>query len=116
MYVGLFAEAERAEDEDLTVGLLIRDRLGNDVFGTNSYHLGCQLPVGKIGVRYKFSFKLKLNLGSGSYSVSIALHKGISHIQENYDWWDNALVFQVVPASSYQFVGVASLPISMEKL
>jgi lipopolysaccharide transport system ATP-binding protein len=27
--------------DELTVGILIRDRLGNDVFGTNTFHHGC---------------------------------------------------------------------------
>lgn len=31
--------AVNADIDELTVGLLIRDRLGNDVFGTNTWHL-----------------------------------------------------------------------------
>lgn len=38
-----------------------------------------------------------LNLGVGNYSVSFALHSGDAHVANNYDWWNRALVFQVVP-------------------
>jgi lipopolysaccharide transport system ATP-binding protein len=51
-----------------------------------------------------------LNLGPGSYSVTVALHSDITHLEDNYDWWDKALVFEVVRGPEPIFVGVAQLP------
>jgi lipopolysaccharide transport system ATP-binding protein len=96
---------------DLTVGFLIRDRLGNDVYGTNTWHLGHrdlhEIPVGAIA---RFECRIPaLELGEGSYSVTVALHSDMTHLEDNYDWWDTALVFEVVRGSEPFFSGVAHL-------
>jgi lipopolysaccharide transport system ATP-binding protein len=96
---------------ELTVGLLIRDRLGNDVFGTNTWHLGNSRQQLCVGERCFVEFNLpELNLGAGNYSVSFALHGGDTHITNNYDWWNQALVFQVIPRQGPRAVGVCYLP------
>jgi lipopolysaccharide transport system ATP-binding protein len=97
---------------DLTVGFLIRDRLGNDVYGTNSWLLGNKelrsLPVGAVAcVDCRIP---ALNLGPGSYSITVALHSDVTHLEDNYDWWDKALVFEVVRGPELFFVGVTQLP------
>ena len=51
-----------------------------------------------------------LNLGPGSYSVTYALHSDVTHLEDNYDWWDRALVFEVVRGAETFFVGIAQLP------
>ena len=100
------------EVTDLTVGFLIRDRLGNDVYGTNTWHLGQkalrEIPVGAIAcVDCDIP---ALNLGPGSYGVTVALHSDLTHLEDSYDWWDNALVFEVVRGSETFFTGIAQLP------
>jgi lipopolysaccharide transport system ATP-binding protein len=98
--------------DDLTVGILIRDRLGNDVFGTNTYHLNTSPGSLWPGERRCVDFVIDtLSLGPGSYSLSVALHRGDAHTAGNYDWWDMAVVFQVVPGSHPRGVGVCTLPI-----
>ena len=57
------------------------------------------------------AFAVRLDLGVGSYSISLAVHTDRSHDEQNFDWWDRALVFEVVPNDSYSFVGSAMLPI-----
>ncbi len=99
---------------DPTVGILIRDRMGSDVFGVNSFHLGADVPPCTGGDTLEVDFRLALNLGPGNYSLSVAVHPGDSHLIENCDWWDRCLVFQVVPGSGPSFVGVASLPVEVE--
>jgi lipopolysaccharide transport system ATP-binding protein len=94
-----------------TVGLLIRDRLGNDVFGTNTYHLGVFESCAAAGERLVATFATRLNLGPGSYSISLAVHSDRTHHEHNYDWWDRALVFEVVPNAAFHFLGSALLPI-----
>lgn len=92
-----------------TVGFLIRDRLGNDVFGTNSFHMETEAGTYFKGERVQFRFELHLNLGKGNYNVSVAVHNGAVHVDKNYDWWDHAYTFQVIPGSEQHFEGVTFL-------
>ena len=78
--------------ENLHAGILIRDRLGNDVFGTNTSRLKDDTRHFKAGDNLVVEFTLPLNLGSGSYSLSAAIHSGATHLEGNYDWWDQCLV------------------------
>ena len=108
--VQLSVELSRDEDCEIpTVGFLIRDRLGNEVFGTNTHHLQLESPD-EGATTLQVSFATELRLGPGSYSVSVALHRGPTHLDENHDWWDRALVFQVVEDDGARFTGVAQLP------
>jgi lipopolysaccharide transport system ATP-binding protein len=104
---------EAREDLDqLNAGILIRDRLGNDVFGTNTYHCGVVLPGLRRNERgtVRFAFD-SLALGTGTFSITAALHRDDSHLAANYDWWDRAVVFQVVPGSGPVSIGVAAFPV-----
>jgi lipopolysaccharide transport system ATP-binding protein len=94
-----------------TVGFVIRDRLGNDVFGSNTHHLGLGAGECAAGEVLRVAFEIDLRLGAGSYSVSVALHAAESHVESNYDWWDRALVFDVRPARGSPFAGIAQLPV-----
>lgn len=104
----------RKSMDNPTVGILVRDRMGGDVFGINSFHLGAATPACAPGDTLEAAFSLVLNLGPGNYSLSVAVHPGDSHLIENCDWWDRCLVFQVVPGSGPSFVGLASLPAEVE--
>jgi len=95
-----------------TVGILLRDRFGNDVFGTNTALLHQQLPVRAGALCLDFS--VQLNLGSGSYSLTVAAHSDLSHIQDNHDWWDRVLVFEMVSPTEHNFIGVAALPVTVD--
>jgi lipopolysaccharide transport system ATP-binding protein len=91
--------------DDLTVGILFRDRLGNNIFGTNTHHLGTAMkPIVK-GQDFEAKFSLPLNLGVGNYSISASLHAGEAHILGNYDWWDGIETIQVLPGREGQFAG-----------
>ena len=107
------AIAVRVPVRELTVGVLIRDRMGNDVFGTNTFHLGqsrSHVPAGE-RTCIEFSFP-SLALGAGSYSVAAALHEGDTHTVANFDWWDRALVFQVVRGNRPLSIGACALEVS----
>jgi lipopolysaccharide transport system ATP-binding protein len=102
-----------AELPELTVGMLLKDAVGNDVFGTNTYHLGRSLQDIGAGNLLCCDFDIgALALGTGSYSLSVALHRDMTHVSGNYDWWDRALVFQVLPGSSPHFIGIAMLDVA----
>jgi lipopolysaccharide transport system ATP-binding protein len=98
--------------ENPTVGFSVRDRLGNEVFGTNTFHLNLSAnSVAKKGDLVRAIFETEINLGCGHYSLSVAVHAGQVHLEGNYDWWDQVLVFQVIPGAEFSFVGSAFLPV-----
>jgi len=97
--------------EELTVGISIRDRLGNEIFGTNTHHLGIDSRAVSSGASFHASFALPVNLGIGNYTLTTALHAGAVHLEGNYDWWDRVQAFQVVPADGAFFVGCSYLPV-----
>lgn len=99
---------------ELVVGYLIKDRLGQPVFGTNTHHLGCKTVGLEAGQVLNYSFSFAANLGVGSYSVAVALHTADSHLSRNYEWVDLTLVFNVVNISQSEFVGLAWIPPTVE--
>src|SRR4030042_3462680 len=74
--------------EKPSIGILIRDRLGNDVFGENTHNLNKPVCLAKTEEPLWVQFFLKLNLGCGTYSVTVAIHSKDNHLENNYDWWD----------------------------
>jgi len=103
-----------AELPELVVGYVIKDRLGQDVFGTNTHHLECVRTHLSEGDTLSYKFSFRASLGVGSYSVAVALHATDSHIADNYEWRDLALVFNVVNMSKSTFVGLAWMPPTVE--
>ena len=98
---------------ELTAGILIRDRLGNDVFGTNTFHLGVHRSKLTAGDRLAIDFEFpSLALGVGSYSVTVALHAGDCHTMANFDWWDGALIIHVIRGDAPLGVGVCALAVA----
>lgn len=89
----------------LTLGFRIKDRLGQPIFGTNTFHLGQELPPVTAGQRLQLNFRFPLNLGQGSYSIATALHSADTHLVDNYEWRDLALVFQVMNLQHSYFEG-----------
>ena len=99
----------------LTVGFMIKDRLGNDIFGTNTFHLGLSstLASAKPGQRLRIQFEIaQLHLAAGSYNISLAAHGDDSHLSGNYDWWDQAFTLHVGQGQGTGFAGVVRLPVS----
>lgn len=102
---------KNAELTDLTAGFLIRDRLGNDVFGTNTWHVRAEgLADVWPGTTAELCWQIpELNLGPGSYTISVALHGDMTHVENSYDWWDKAALFEVVRGAEPLFEGVCRL-------
>ncbi|EPJ3205943.1 MULTISPECIES: ABC transporter ATP-binding protein [Enterobacteriaceae] len=99
---------------ELVVGYVIKDRLGQPVYGTNTHHLKQTLTLLKKGDKRSFIFSFDANLGIGSYSIAIALHSSNTHLTKNYEWRDLAVVFNVINIEKNEFVGVAWLPPELE--
>lgn len=100
----------------LVLGYMIKDRLGQPVYGTNTYHLGRVLENVQVNANVEYRFKFAANLGPGTYSITVALQGGDTHLGDNFEWRDLALVFGVLNISKNDFVGVAWLPPELECL
>jgi lipopolysaccharide transport system ATP-binding protein len=96
-----------------TIGILIRDRVGNDVFGTNSFHLAPIQGTYEPGEALLVTFDIPLNLGPGTYTLTVAVHSDASHLVDNYDWWDKVIGFEIVAGPEPHFIGSTSLPVSL---
>lgn len=103
-----------ADLPELVFGYLIKDRLGQPVFGTNTHHLKVEMAQLKKGELVTLAFAFPANIGLGSYSVSTALHVAETHLAANYEWRDQALMFNVVNVNRDPFVGVNWLPPQVE--
>ncbi|WP_346832798.1 ABC transporter ATP-binding protein [Pseudomonas abietaniphila] len=99
---------------EVVVGYLIKDRLGQSIFGTNTHHLNCKSMNLAAGQTFTYKFRFPANLGIGSYSVAVALHASETHIVENFEWVDLALVFNVVNIAEQTFVGLSWMPPTVE--
>ena len=94
---------------DLTLGIAIRDRFGQDIFGTNTFHLNLHLSLKKgQTITARFSFK-EFNLGTGKYALTAALHTGADHVEQCIHWKDGCAVFEVVTMAKEFFTGLARL-------
>lgn len=99
---------------DVTFGFMIRDRFGQDVFGTNGALLNTLVNAnGKGKGRFAVS---ALNVGQGKYSVNLAAHTGTRHLDTCYHWWDNAASFEITEDAAYRFSGIARLDAKLELL
>jgi lipopolysaccharide transport system ATP-binding protein len=103
------AKCQQAVPE-LVIGYMIKDRLGQPIYGTNTHHLKRKLKQLPSQQALECNFEFDANLGPGSYSIAIALHADDTHIGQNYEWCDQAIVFSVVNINQPDFVGVAWLP------
>jgi lipopolysaccharide transport system ATP-binding protein len=104
----------RAALPRLTLGFLLKDRIGQWVYGSNTALLGQPVPPLPAGATLRFRITLPGQLGEGSYSLSLSLHDGIDHLQANYDWWDRALMFEVAAAGGSRGCGLIRLPTRIE--
>jgi lipopolysaccharide transport system ATP-binding protein len=93
----------------LVFGYAIKDRLGQVIYGTNTAlkdQIESDLAEGE---RVVFKLSFLANLGPGTYSVQTALTSSDSHLLNNYEWRDLALVFQVLNINKPHFAGCAWL-------
>ncbi|MFH1067122.1 MAG: ABC transporter ATP-binding protein [bacterium] len=100
---------------DPTVGFIIRDCYGNNIFGTNTYIHRLESLSLQAGDCFAVSFELTLNLGYGNYAISFNVHAGATHYEGNYDWLDHALVFQILDGGKHMFTGTAALPVRLSR-
>lgn len=93
----------------LVLGLMLRDRTGHVVWGSNTWHTNQVAKDVKPGEVLTFEVAFNCILGPGSYSVSPALTSTDTHLDKNFEWSDNALVFDVLNADRDFFLGTTAL-------
>ena len=92
----------------MTVGIMIRDRFGQDIFGTNSFYHKIDIDFKK-DKSYICSFSMDLNIGVGKYSITSAIHSKETHLDNCSHWLDHATDFEIAGVKDELFIGVCRL-------
>ena len=100
--------------EEVNIGILLRDKFGQDIFGTSSKNIG-ELYSFQKNQKYEIDFRFYLNIGSGKYSISSALAVGDTHLDYCLHWLDNATSFEVAGNVGDEFIGLCKLNAAVSK-
>jgi lipopolysaccharide transport system ATP-binding protein len=98
----------------MVLGYMIKDRLGQPMYGTNTHLKELPLDDVQAGQQAVYRFSFPMNLGPGTYSVATAIVSTDTHLVNNYEWRDLALVFTVMNMRRPHFEGSAWLDPSIE--
>lgn len=95
--------------ENLTAEILICDKFGAQVFGTNTLNHGLGFGALAAGQSTDVLFEIDAFMAPGDYFLTVALQSGGNHSRDCYDWIDNAVHFEVLPRG-FQRQGSVWLP------
>ncbi|MDD2357139.1 MAG: Wzt carbohydrate-binding domain-containing protein, partial [Thiovulaceae bacterium] len=93
--------------DNITIGIHIRDKFGQDIYGTNTYYQNINISL-ETGV-YICKFEIPINIGVGKYSLGCAVHVGEYHTEKCFHWLDFAAEFEVVGVEGNIFIGLCRL-------
>ncbi len=98
-----------ARVDDPVIGIMIRTRIGLNVYGTNTELEGLKLGPVEAGQSLRVKYSFNCNLCPGQYTVTAASHDpdGVWH-----DWLEDAVAFAVT--DSRYTAGVANLKARVE--
>jgi lipopolysaccharide transport system ATP-binding protein len=99
----------------IELGILIKDRFGQDIFGINTAMLGQTIRM-VAGQPSEYIFTLPLSIAPGHYTLTVALHGDATHLDDCEHWWDNALQFEVQGFGGRAFSGVCDLPVQLKQV
>lgn len=108
LIIKLVARANQSVPQ-LVLGYMLRDRTGHVIWGTNTWHTRQVLSEVNPNERVMFNLPFTCTLGPGSYSISVSLSSSDTHLDNNYEWQDNSVVFDVVNINKSYFIGSAWL-------
>lgn len=111
LIVRLVARAE-SDLHQLVLGFMLRDRAGQIVWGSNTWHTNQVASNMLNGETIQYELKFTCRLGPGSYSFTPALTGTDTHLVANYEWQDNALVFDVINIDQPFLTGTNALDYS----
>lgn len=89
----------------LVLGYMIKDRLGQTIFGETSEAHNIVLNDLKENEKISIAYNFNMTLGVGTYSIATALAGGKSHVEGNFEWKDLALLFHIVNLKKQEFIG-----------
>lgn len=103
----------------LIVGFLVKDKLGQTLFGDNTYLTYASSPVavaqGSI-IEAKFKFQMP-RLPKADYSICAAIADGSQNLHETHHWMHDALLFRSHNNSVSQgLVGIPILEVDMREV
>jgi lipopolysaccharide transport system ATP-binding protein len=98
------------DSDSLALGFMIRDRLGQDLFGTNTELRRIALPM-QAGQSYRLTFAFQVHLGPGAYTLTFGLHDRHNYLEDVQDWWNESVAFDVRSGADAAFVGVCYQPV-----
>ena len=104
----------KIDADDMTVGIHIQDKFGQNIFGTNTFIHNKKLTFKK-DKTYLVEYNMQLNIGTGKYSIGAAIHTKDTHLQNCAHWIDNIYGFKVVGIKGESFVGMCHLYPSIEQ-
>ena len=93
----------------LVLGFMIKDRMGQIVYGINTHRLNRELVDLKAGEKVTYRYSFAANMGKGNYSIGLSLSRFDSHLDKNYEWRDLALVFHIINSTQPDFIGTTWL-------
>lgn len=110
-------ELQQALD-NLIVGFYVKDRLGQRLFGDNSYFACKDAPVGGMPgecIAASFLFRMPV-MPSGSYMIDAAVASGDQHDHTQQHWIHDALEFRAIDETMrFGLVGLPMLAIDVNK-
>ncbi|HET8707578.1 MAG TPA: Wzt carbohydrate-binding domain-containing protein, partial [Pseudomonadales bacterium] len=98
----------------LVLGFLIKDKLGQPIYGINTHRLQQPLENLQAGEKITYRYHFNAMMGPGNYSISLSLSRVDSHLEKNYEWRDYALVFHIDNHHHEKFVGCCWLNAQLE--
>jgi lipopolysaccharide transport system ATP-binding protein len=116
----LMIEAEVSESLDAPIfGFYVKDRLGQRLFGDNTYLSYREQPVqARAGTRLRAHFRFRMPvLPSGDYSVDVALANGTQENHTQQHWIHDALTFKASESTMrHGLVGIPMHVIEIEQV
>jgi lipopolysaccharide transport system ATP-binding protein len=94
--------------EDVNIGFLIKDKFGQDIYGTSTKNLGKTYNLKKDSI-ITIEFLMPLNIGVGKYTISTALAVGDNHLDNCIHWIDFASNFEVISNFDDKSIGLCKL-------
>ena len=100
------------------VGFFLKDRLGQQLFGTNTYDPGVPSPAIPAGSRFRAEYAFRMPyLPRGRYTVDVAVADGdlLDHVQTTWVY-DGLIVESVVNTRSTGLVGIPYRSVTLSRL
>jgi lipopolysaccharide transport system ATP-binding protein len=98
-----------SDQESHVLGFYLRDRLGTDIIGLNTFQERVRVPPVRVGERVAYRFTFRIDVRPGVYGISPGL--AYNQVEMRYlDWIDNAEILRVSDPDTSRIVFGMYLP------